>query len=134
MFAAVAWASLLQEISPTLFLHHPSWFHRFHHPSHLLLRILLRIDPCVQLLSAAGLCNYLHILAGLLPYLGYRHRCNLFFIQKKRALKYPALYDSLQESNQLSALNFMSWIWKATLQGALIMLLSIIFFRDDSYL
>ena len=28
----------------------------------------------------------------------------------------------------------MSWIWKAVMQGALIMILSIVLFQDDSYL
>lgn len=31
-------------------------------------------------------------------------------------------------------MNFLSWIWKASTQGALIMILSIVFFKDNSYL
>lgn len=49
-------------------------------------------------------------------------------------MKYPKLYDSLQSSNELSSTNFLAWLWKAAFQGSLIVILSLVFFMDDSYL
>lgn len=34
----------------------------------------------------------------------------------------------------MSTVNFMAWLWKASFQGALIIILSLIFFMEDSYL
>lgn len=49
-------------------------------------------------------------------------------------MKYPKLYDSLQSSNELSASNFLAWLWKASFQGSIIIILSLIIFMDQSYL
>ena len=49
-------------------------------------------------------------------------------------MKYPKLYDSLQSSNELSSTNFLAWLWKAAFQGSLIIILSLVFFIEESYL
>jgi hypothetical protein len=49
-------------------------------------------------------------------------------------MKYPKLYDSLQSSNELSTTNFLAWLWKAAFQGSLIIILSLVFFMEESYL
>jgi phospholipid-translocating ATPase len=55
-------------------------------------------------------------------------------MQRVNAMKYPKLYDSLQSSNELSSTNFLAWLWKAGFQGSMIIILSLVFFMEDSYL
>lgn len=55
-------------------------------------------------------------------------------MKRVNAMKYPKLYDSLQSSNELSSANFLAWLWKAGFQGSLIIILSLVFFMEESYL
>ena len=50
------------------------------------------------------------------------------------ALEYPKLYSSLQNENKLEWVEFLVWIWKATFQGSLIMILTVALFAESSYL
>jgi|GEM_PF-7061892 len=45
-------------------------------------------------------------------------------------MKYPKLYDSLQSSNEMSTVNFLAWLWKASFQGGLIIILSLVLFME----
>lgn len=50
------------------------------------------------------------------------------------ARDYPRLYDSLQSTEYLSLWNFFVWIWKATFQASIIIILTLFIFQDNSYL
>lgn len=47
---------------------------------------------------------------------------------------FPKLYHSLQNANYLSLLNFITWIWKACFQATIIMVFTLLWFKDESYL
>lgn len=49
-------------------------------------------------------------------------------------MMFPKLYHSLQNANYLSLLNFVSWIWKAVFQATIIMVFTLLWFKDESYL
>ena len=51
-------------------------------------------------------------------------------VEVKIALQYPQLYQSLQKGRNLNAKTFLTWVWKATYQGSLIIILSLLLIKD----
>jgi phospholipid-translocating ATPase len=46
-------------------------------------------------------------------------------------MKYPPLYKSLQKGRSLNFKTFLMWVWISIYQGSVIMLFSIVFFKDS---
>ncbi|CAD8045734.1 unnamed protein product [Paramecium sonneborni] len=51
-------------------------------------------------------------------------------VVEKVALEFPPLYKSLQKSRDLNQKTFMIWCWKATYQGAIIMILAQLLYKN----
>ena len=46
-------------------------------------------------------------------------------------MKFPPLYKTLQKGRSLSTKTFLIWLWKSIFQGCVIMLASVIFFKES---
>lgn len=51
-------------------------------------------------------------------------------VSEEASMKYPPLYKTLQKGRSLSGKTFMIWFWKSVFQGCVIMLGSILLFKE----
>lgn len=52
-------------------------------------------------------------------------------VDAKSVLSYPPLYQTLQKGRSLNFKTFLIWTWKSIYQGCVIMLFSIVYFKDS---